>query len=124
MAKRHAPRGPIKAHPMSGVHPLSQRCGAHSKRTRKRCGQWAIPGGTVCKWHGGGAPQVKAAAEKRLEELRPAAIRYLEWLLSQREFPSAGLGAAKDVLDRNDGKPTEKHEHAGDMRLEVQWQGE
>lgn len=51
---------------------------------------------------------MKAAAERRLEDLRPAAVNYLDWLLTQRDFPSAGLGAAKDVLDRNDGRPTEK----------------
>jgi hypothetical protein len=121
MAGRHAPRGPIKAKdPMSTGHPLSQKCGAHSKRTGKQCGQWAIPGGTVCKWHGGGAPQVKAAADKRLDELRPAAIQYLDWLLNQKDFPSAGLGAAKDVLDRNDGKPRESVDmkHSGGIVLQ------
>lgn len=67
----------------------------------------------MCRYHGGAAPQVRAAAEKRLEDLRPKAIVYLDWLLDQREYPSAGLGAAKDVLDRNDGKPPE----SVDMRL-------
>lgn len=95
---------------MSPEHPLSVKCSAHSKRTSKQCGQWAIPGGTVCKWHGGAAPQVIAAAEKRLLDLRPSAITYLDYLLTQRDFPSAGLGAAKDVLDRTDGKATERVE--------------
>ena len=112
MARHSAPRGPIKA--KSTASPLSsdtlvyaKRCGAHSSQTGKPCGQWAIRGGTVCRTHGGRAPQVKAAAERRLADLRPAAILYLDWLLNQKAFPSAGLGAAKDVLDRNDGRPAE-----------------
>lgn len=60
--------------------------------------------------HGGAAPQVQAAALKRLEELRDPAIQYYAWLLEQRDFPSAGLGAANSVMDRTDGKPTEKVE--------------
>lgn len=33
------------------------------------CKKRAILGGTVCQTHGGGAPQVKAAAQRRLEDL-------------------------------------------------------
>ena len=47
------------------------------------------------------------AAQRRLDELKQPAIAYLAYLLEQRDYPSAGLGAAKDVLDRVDGKPTE-----------------
>jgi hypothetical protein len=74
--------------------------------------------------HGGSAPQVRAAAEKRLADLRPAAISYLDWLLNQKEYPSAGLGAARDVLDRNDGRPAEsvRVEHAGG--LDIRWKGD
>lgn len=42
------------------------KCAAKSKRTGKQCGAFAAAGSTVCKWHGAGAPQVKAAAERRL----------------------------------------------------------
>ena len=37
-----------------------------TNRQGKPCGLRPIPGGTVCKWHGGGAPQVIAAAQRRL----------------------------------------------------------
>lgn len=107
-----APRGPIKAKgddaPLVPGTLGSQKCSAKSSRTGKPCQRWAILGGTVCPMHGGSAPQVKAAAQLRIEDLRPKAIAYMDWLLSQRDYPSAGLGAAKDALDRNDGKPTEK----------------
>lgn len=109
-AKRYAPRGPIKQHPMARTHPMAvtqQPCRAHSKQTGAACKRMAIPGGTVCYWHGGAAPQVRAAADARLERLRTPAVAYLAYLLTQREFPSAGLGAAKDVLDRVDGKAAE-----------------
>lgn len=32
------------------------------------CGKWAVKGATVCASHGGRAPQVKAAAARRVEE--------------------------------------------------------
>ena len=114
MAK-HAPRGRIKAkHPMGPVDPMPiQKCAAHSKQSGQPCKRNAILGGTVCFWHGGAAPQVKRKAAERLEELRPMAIQYYDYLLNQKDYPSAGLGAANAVMDRNDGRPAET------IRMEV-----
>ena len=42
------------------------RCKAHSSRTGARCKAGAILGATVCRFHGGSAPQVKKAAARRL----------------------------------------------------------
>ena len=42
-----------------------RRCAATSKRTGSRCKRAPAVGGTVCTIHGGAAPQVKAAAERR-----------------------------------------------------------
>lgn len=42
------------------------RCVATSQRSGERCKRWAILGGRVCPKHGGGAPQVKAAAAARV----------------------------------------------------------
>lgn len=39
--------------------------------------------------------------------LQPKAIQTLDNLLSRDEFPTVQLGAAKDVLDRTDGKAGE-----------------
>ncbi|MFK5689584.1 HGGxSTG domain-containing protein [Ornithinimicrobium sp. LYQ92] len=44
------------------------RCKAISKRTGNQCARTPIPGGTVCRWHGGSAPAVKAAADRRVQE--------------------------------------------------------
>ena len=65
---------------------------------------------------------MRRAAERRLDELRPAAIRYYEYLLAQREYPSAGLGAANAVMDRVDGKPAEQTKVTHDGTLVIKWQ--
>jgi hypothetical protein len=57
--------------------------------------------------HGGAAPQVKEAARARLLKLQHPAIDALAWLIGQKEFPSAAYAAARDVLDRTEGKPAE-----------------
>ena len=41
------------------------------------------------------------------------AIQYYDYLLNQKDYPSAGLGAANAVMDRNDGRPAET------IRMEV-----
>jgi len=51
-----------------------EKCTATSKQSGKRCGHWPVPGATVCKWHGGGAPQVRAAAERRVQEQQALAL--------------------------------------------------
>ena len=80
-----------------------RRCTAHSSRTGKRCGQWAIRGGTVCVTHGGAAPQVKRAAALRLLDLVDPALGTLARALDPDDKqwgPSERLRAAADVLDR------------------------
>lgn len=44
------------------------RCSATSKQTGEQCRQRPIPGGTVCRFHGGSSPAVRAAAETRQAE--------------------------------------------------------
>jgi hypothetical protein len=46
---------------------LAVRCSAISKQTGEQCKRKAIPGGTVCRYHGGNAKQVKAKAAVRAE---------------------------------------------------------
>ncbi len=61
----------------------------------------------MCYRHGGSAPQVMASARERLMALQPLAIQTLHGLLNREEFPTVQLGAAKDVLDRTEGKAAE-----------------
>lgn len=42
-----------------------RRCTATVRKTGKRCKNPAIVGGTVCRYHGGGAPQVREKAAER-----------------------------------------------------------
>jgi hypothetical protein len=45
--------------------PPDRRCKAQSKQAKRQCAKWAEPGSDVCRFHGGGAKQVKAAAARR-----------------------------------------------------------
>ena len=104
---KHAPKGPVKADPMRPNDPMRVTCSAHSKQTGNRCKQPPIPGGTVCYYHGGAAPQVEFKAQERLKALQPQAITVLETLLDRSEFPTVQMAAVRDVLDRTEGKPAE-----------------
>lgn len=117
---RHAPRGPVKAKgdPMDGADPMKARCTA-TNRQGTRCGRAPIPGGTVCRMHGGAAPQVKEAAMARLLRLQDPAIDRLAQLIGQSDFPTVAYAAARDVLDRTIGKPHESVslEHSGGITI-------
>ncbi len=131
---KHSPKGRIKARetdPLSPPNPLSAdaentihgrlRCSAHSKQKGTRCGRTAIPGGTVCRYHGGAAPQVKLKAQERLAAFQDQAINRLMDLALQKEYPSTAFAAVRDVLDRTMGKPVEQVslEHSGGY--EITW---
>lgn len=133
--KRHAPRGPIKARPdplgekhaMGTPHPGGgQRCTARSKQTGKPCGQRSIPGGSVCVYHGGSAPQVQFNARQRLLEMQQPAMARLAQLVDQQEYPSTAYQAVKDVLDRTMGKPADSlaitGADGGPLEMIFRWQ--
>ena len=65
----------------------NEKCTATSKRTGKRCGLHPVRGASVCKWHGGGAPAVKAAGERRAQE--EAARKQLSALGEPQEIDPA-----------------------------------
>lgn len=72
--------------------PDSRKCKAKSKRSGKPCARWSIPGGDVCSIHGGKAPQVRAAAQRRLATREIAAD--VEAVLAHE-----GITAIEDPLD-------------------------
>ncbi len=119
----HAPKGPIikrltttaELDPIRREDLMSTSCVATSKGSGKPCKYPAIPGGTVCRFHGGGAPQVKMKALERLQAFQDTAISRLFALAQDESFPSTSYQAVRDVLDRTMGKPTEtvKQEHSG-----------
>ena len=78
-----------------------RQCSAH-KRDGSRCKNAAIQGGTVCGYHGGNGPAVKATARLRLEM---ASDRLARQLLNMTSDPNVAdpvkLAAIKDALDRS-----------------------
>lgn len=115
----HAPRGPlVQKDPIRGADPIRPQCRATNNRGQ-RCRYAPIPGGAVCRFHGGAAPQVKAAALDRLRALQHPAIDRLASLIDQEEFPTVAYAASRDVLDRTLGKPPEAQTvtHAGAVTI-------
>ena len=86
---------------------MGRRCTAKAKSTEHQCKNAPIHGATVCRYHGAGAPQVKAAAARRvLEELVDPALIALRDIVNDRTIPEAvRLAAAKDILDRTGYRP-------------------
>lgn len=77
--------------------PDRRRCSATSQQSGERCRNRPIKGGAVCRFHGGAAPQVRAAARLRLVE-QSAALTLAEW-----EVPTLSddpLGALLEHVDR------------------------
>lgn len=70
------------------------RCVAH-RQDGEPCRAHAIHGGTVCRVHGGSAPQVKRKAAERLAEVRDAAItKLLEYIQGGKVDEKVALEAA------------------------------
>ncbi len=89
------------------------QCNATSKQSKARCRNGSIPGGSVCRFHGGATPVVKAKAELRIKEALEAMLpkgitRYGKLIESEQD--SVALNAVKDLLDRTGHKPTERQE--------------
>ena len=78
----------------------ARKCTATNKKTSLRCKQWAILGGTVCRYHGGNAPQVRRKAEERLRALVDPAITAPHEILSDPKHPHR-MAAIKEILERD-----------------------
>lgn len=85
---------------MSETHPVRNSCAATS-RTGKPCQFPPIPGGAVCRFHGGAAPQVRRKAMLRLLELVDPAVATMARIMVDTNAKDADrLRAAENVLDR------------------------
>lgn len=80
--------------------PVRVTCSA-TKRNGKPCGLPPIKGGTVCHKHGGSAPQVRAAANRRLIEMVIPAMKELHKIIDREDVADADkLRAIQMVLNR------------------------
>jgi hypothetical protein len=100
-------------------HNNENRCVAHRKN-RNQCHLPARRGGTVCRFHGGAAPQVKAKARERLELAADRMARELLRIATGAESESVKLAAVKDALDRG-GVPA-KTEVAVEVKQPEPWE--
>lgn len=122
MAVKHAPKGPVKGpDPMNSADPMKPRCTA-TNRQGKQCGKSPIPGGTVCRMHGGAAPQVQAKAKERLSALYPAAVTVLGGLLEREQFPTVQFQASRFVIEQEVGKALERVDTTVDGDVTLRWQ--
>lgn len=78
-----------------------------TSRSGQGCKLDAIPGGTVCRFHGGSAPQVREAARKRILALVPEAIATMVGLL-EAGSEATRFRAAADLLDRAGLRPADE----------------
>ncbi len=90
-------------------------CSAKAKSTKKRCRNPVVPGATVCRIHGGSAPQVRAAGARRiLDALIGPALVELRRLVDESTIAtvsaSVRFAAVRDILDRGGMKPIEQFE--------------
>lgn len=89
--------------------PTAVRCEGHYK-TGERCRREAIPGGTVCKQHGGAAPHVQAVAAARIGNAADQmAALLIEWANDPDVEVRERAKIAQDLLDRAGLNATEKH---------------
>jgi hypothetical protein len=108
MARKNGPR---QANPIRACH-------AHNNRGQP-CKYGAMPGQSICRFHGGLAPQNLKTARERLNDLVDPAINQLRGLLTNRS-PVIRLHAVKDVLDRTGYKPTEKVVTDGHVVVQIE----
>lgn len=74
-------------------------CGRKT-RAGTPCKKPPIKGATVCRLHGGAAPQVKRAAKLRLLELVDPAIATVARIMATSDSDAVRLKAAETILDR------------------------
>ncbi|QHB37222.1 hypothetical protein QDA03_gp19 [Microbacterium phage Terij] len=80
-------------------HTQARQCTAKT-RSGGRCRNAPIEGGTVCRMHGGSAPQVKRRAALRLLELVDPAVATLAREMATASKSADRQRAANSILDR------------------------
>jgi hypothetical protein len=97
-----------------------RHCTSHSSITGERCKNYPIKGHLVCKFHGGGTPQVKRQAEKNLteqalrEKLHQLDIKPVDDPLNALKLLAGEIVAWKEIL-RDKVLELEKFRYGTDM---------
>jgi len=74
-----------------------RQCVAKSKRSGVQCRSWAMHGGTVCRMHGGSAPQTLAKARENIAMLRDKSAAVFSKQLDTGEVqPPTVMAAVRD----------------------------
>jgi len=107
----------------------TDQCTATAKSTGERCKQPAIPGGEVCRFHGGSASQVQDKAQERLDRMADETTAEMQDIirdlteLYHKVPPEERTDIARElrqswvkILDRTGHGPTESREveHSGE----------
>lgn len=93
-------RADMTPEPRASVRPQKRRCTAHNRQGNP-CGQSPVPGATVCKFHGGAAPQTLKKARERLEAAADRMAARLLGIAESENVPAyVALQAVNSVLDR------------------------
>lgn len=108
---------------------MSGKCKATAKGTGQRCQAWAMAGSEVCRVHGGRAPQVKAAAARRLaEQAAQRAVRTLglqvdvsptEALLEEVRWTAGHVAWLRDRVQELAEEPTHRFDGEDEDILET-----
>lgn len=93
----------------ANTDPAILRCTAHYK-SGERCRSESLAGTSVCRKHGGAAPQVVAKAAVRIQMTADAAADYMRGVLNDPNVADRDkINAAKDILDRAGLGAAQKH---------------
>ena len=91
------------------MKPASVQCHAH-KKGGEQCQAYAVRGATVCRVHGGSAPQVKDAARYRVLEFADEVAAELVRLALHARSEATRVRACVSVLDYAGLQPVHKVE--------------
>lgn len=90
------------ADPLRGV-----KCQARNRQGR-RCSKDVGPGHVTCSMHGGGSPNARDTARRRIESALPMAVRRIKQLAKQKSEPAVALAAARDIIKLNNLEPPQR----------------
>lgn len=94
-------------------------CTAHNRQGNP-CGAFAVPGATVCRHHGGNAPQVRRKAAMRLNDMiEPALAVMFKIMVDSGAKNGDRLRAVENVLDRAGMPRTVVEQEDPDLSVDV-----